>query len=86
MERNTALHYCAMFQNVELARFLVTRGARATILNNSQETAATIVVNQDSGTGSEIYTDVFEPLLNVEWTTATESSELFPEFFPARHQ
>lgn len=45
MEGNTALHYCSMYQNVELARFLVTRGARATILNNSQETAASIVVN-----------------------------------------
>jgi ankyrin repeat protein len=48
MEGNTVLHYCAMFQNVEMARFLVTRGARATILNSYQETAATIVVNQDS--------------------------------------
>ena len=61
---------------------MVTRSARATILNNYQETAASIVVNQDSGTASEIYTDVFQPLLNVEWTNATESSELFTEFFP----
>ena len=86
MEGNTALHYCAMFQNVELAKFLVNCGARTTILNNHQETAASIVVNQDSGTASEIYIEVFEPLLNVEWTTATESSELFPEFFPATDQ
>jgi hypothetical protein len=41
--------------------------------------------NQANGI-SEIYTDVFQPLLNVEWTTATESSELFPEFFPATQQ
>jgi ankyrin repeat protein len=34
MEGYTALHYCAMFQNVELAKFLVKRGARTTILNN----------------------------------------------------
>ena len=66
MKGNTALHYCSMYQNVELAKFLVTRGARVTILNNCQETVASIVVNQDSGTASEIYTDVFQPLLNVE--------------------
>ncbi len=86
MEGNTALHYCAMFQNVELAKFLVKCGARTTILKNCQETAATIVVNLDSGTESDLYNEVFKPLLNVEWTTATESSELFPEFFPDTHQ
>ena len=86
MEGNTDLHYCAMFKNVELAKFLVNCGARTTILNNHQETAASIVVNQDSGTASEIYIEVFEPLLNVEWTTATENSELFPEFFPPTDQ
>ena len=67
IDGNTALHYCSMHQNTELAKFLVIHGAHTTILNNKEETAASIVLNQENGMNSEIYVNVFQPLLTIEW-------------------
>ena len=76
---NTALHYCSMHQNTELAKCLVIHGAHTTILNNKEETAASIVVNQENGMNSEIYVNVFQPLSTMEWPE-TEIGEIFPDF------
>jgi ankyrin repeat protein len=59
---NTALHYCSMHQNTELAKFLVKHGENTTILNNKEETAASILLNQENVMTSEIYVNVFQPL------------------------
>ena len=48
IDGNTALHYCSMHQNTELAKFLVIHGAQTTILNNREETAASIIENQEN--------------------------------------
>ena len=74
---NTALHYCSMHQNTELAKFLVIHGAHTTILNNKEETAASIVVSQENGITSEIYVNVFQPLFTIEWPES-EITEIFP--------
>ena len=67
-----------MHQNTELAKFLVIHSTHNTILNNKEETAASIVVNRENGMTSEIYVDVFQPLLTMEWPE-TEIGEIFPD-------
>ena len=70
-------HYCSMHQNTELTKFLVIHGANTTILSNKEETAASILLNQENGMTSEIYVNVFQPLLSIEWPE-TEITEIFP--------
>ncbi len=70
-------HYCSMHQNTELTKFLVIHGANTTILSNKEETAASILLNQENGMTSEIYVNVFQPLLTIEWPE-TEITEIFP--------
>jgi ankyrin repeat protein len=77
IDGNTALHYCSIHQNTELAEFLVIHGANTTILNNKEETAASILLNQENGMNSEIYVNVFQPLLTIE-RPETEITEIFP--------
>ena len=66
-----------MHQNTELAKFLAIHGAHITVLNNKEETAASIVLNQENGMNSEIYVNVFQPLLTIEWPE-TEITRIFP--------
>jgi hypothetical protein len=48
-----------MHQNTELAKFIVVLGVHTTLLNNKEETAASLLENQENGMTSEIYTNVF---------------------------
>jgi ankyrin repeat protein len=58
---NTALHYCSLFGNKELASFLIHKGARITVLNNEQDSPVTLLAKLPSGYNCPIYTEVYEP-------------------------
>jgi len=55
IDGNTALHYCSVHQNTELAKFLVVHDAHTTILNNKEETAASILENKENGISRYIH-------------------------------
>jgi hypothetical protein len=44
-----------MHQNTELAKFIVVLGVHTTLLNNKEETAASLLENQENGMTSEIF-------------------------------
>jgi ankyrin repeat protein len=60
---NTALHYCPIFNNVELAVFFIEKGAKTSIMNGNWDTPITILARNQPETTSTIYKEVYEPLL-----------------------
>jgi ankyrin repeat protein len=61
---NTALHYCSIFNNVELAVFLINKGAKTSILNGEWDTPITILTKNQTETTPAIYKEVYEPLVD----------------------
>jgi len=77
---NTALHYCSLFGNKELANFLIHKGARMTLLNNEQDSPVTILAKLPSGYNCPIYTEVYEPQQGIPWNAQElETQQLFPD-------
>ncbi len=60
--RNTSLHYCSIFDIVELTTFLIEKGAKTSLVNNNWNTPITILARNQPGTTSTIYKKVYEPL------------------------
>ena len=61
---NTALHYCSIFNNVDLAVFLINKGAKTSILNGEWDTPITILTKNQTETTPTIYKEVYEPLVD----------------------
>jgi ankyrin repeat protein len=76
---NTALHYCSIFDNVELATFLIKKGAKTSIVNHNGETPITILARNPPGSTSTIYKEVYEPLFRMQFSV---SGSQFNKFFP----
>jgi len=76
---NTALHYCSIFNNVELAIFLINKGAKTSILNGEWDTPITIPSRSQTETTPTIYKEVYEPLLRLQHRV---SGAGFNEYFP----
>jgi ankyrin repeat protein len=80
---NTALHYCSIFHNVELATFLIEKGAKTSIINKNWDTPITILTRTQPGSTSLIYKEVYEPLLRLQHrVSGAEFNEYFPEQDP----
>ncbi len=80
---NTALHYCSIFNNVELAVFLINKGAKTSILNGEWDTPVTILARNQTETTPTIYKEVYEPLLRMQHrVSGSEFDDLFPEQDP----
>jgi len=80
---NTALHYCSFFGNKELASFLINKGARTTVLNNEADSPVALLAKLPSGYNCPIYTEVYEPLLEMQWQVPEiEMQQFFPEEEP----
>jgi ankyrin repeat protein len=80
---NTALLYCSIFYNIELAMFLIEKGAKNSLINNNWDTPITILTRNQPGTTSIIYKEVYEPLLRLQHrVSGSEFNELFPEQDP----
>jgi ankyrin repeat protein len=75
---NTALHYCSIFNNVELAVFLINKGAKTSILNGEWDTPITILARNQTETTPTIYKEVYEHLLRMQHRP-------FPGTGPNRH-
>lgn len=80
---NTAFHYCSFFGNKELASFLINKGARTTVLNNEADSPVTLLAKLPSGYNCPIYTEVYAPLLEMQWQVPEiEMQQFFPEEEP----
>jgi ankyrin repeat protein len=77
---NTALHYCSLFGNKELASFLIHKGARITVLNYEQDSPVTILAKLPSGYDCPIYTEVYAPQQEMPWyAPELDTQQLFPD-------
>ena len=77
---NTALHYCSIFNNVELAVFLINKGAKTSLLNGEWDTSITILAKNQTKTTPTIFKEVYEPLLRMQHRVSdSECDDLFPE-------
>jgi ankyrin repeat protein len=77
---NTALHYCSLFGNKELASFLIHKGARITVLNYEQDSPVTILAKLPSGYDCPIYTEVYAPQQEMPWNAPElDTQQLFPD-------
>jgi ankyrin repeat protein len=75
---NTALHYCSIFNNVDLAVFLINKGAKTSILNGEWDTPITILARHQTETTPTIYKEVYEPLLRMQHrVSGSEFDDLF---------
>jgi ankyrin repeat protein len=83
---NTALHYCSIFYNVELATFLIEKGAKTSLVNNNWDTPITILARNQPGTTSTIYKEVYEPLLRMQYRVSGSEFKDFSETEPDRHR
>jgi ankyrin repeat protein len=80
---NTALHYCSIFNNVELAVFLINKGAKKSILNGEWDTPITILARNPTETTPTFYKEVYDPLLRMQHRVLGEEfDDLFPEQDP----
>ena len=80
---NTALHYCSIFNNVDLAVFLINKGAKTSILNGEWDTPITILARHQTETTPTIYKEVYEPLLRMQHrVSGPEFDNLFQEQDP----
>ena len=80
---NTALHYCSIFDNVELATFLIEKGAKTSVINKNWDTPITILTRTPPETTSLIYKEVYEPLLRLQHrVSGSEFNEYFPDQDP----
>jgi hypothetical protein len=77
---NTALHYCSLFGNKELASFLIHKGARITVLKYEQDSPVTILAKLPSGYDCPIYTEVYAPQQEMPWNAPElDTQQLFPD-------
>jgi hypothetical protein len=80
---NTALHYCSIFNNVELATFLIEKEAKTSLVNNNWDTPITILARNQPDTTPSIYKEVYEPLLRMQYqVSGSEFNELLEEQDP----
>ena len=69
--------------NVDLAVFLINKGAKTSILNGEWDTPIAVLARHHTETTPTIYKTVYEPLLRMQHrVSGSEFDELFPDQDP----